>query len=182
MPGNQETHTCHLTPPVCRGRHLGVLLAENRVSVCHQRLSPFLQRRPQRQHAHTKPFISKPPCWKAKFRSSILSRKHVTNMRNTREHPTCSQCGARGSKTGKNTPRSSEVQKKTVFNTSSCLFGRSSGNIYNFIDVPPSTRVSVMFEPEAPGSKVQRPRCAIPAALLVAMDGGCAPTVKHTVR
>ena len=47
-----------------------------------------------------------------KFGRSFLSRKHVTNMRNTPKPPTCSQCGARGSNTGKNTRRSSEVQKK----------------------------------------------------------------------
>ena len=40
-------------------------------------------------------------------------------MRRTGEPPTCSQCGARVSNTGKNTPRSSDVQKKMVFNASS---------------------------------------------------------------
>ena len=103
-------------------------------------------------------------------------------MRSTREPPTCSQCRARGSNTGKNTPRSSEVQKKGSSTRLPCPLPRSSGNIYTFIDVPHSTRVSIMFEPEAPASRVQRARCSVPAALLVAMDDGCAPAVKHRVR
>ena len=81
-------------------------------------------------------------------------------MRRTGEPPTCPQCGARGSNTGKNTPRSSDVQKKGSSTRLPCSLRRSSGNI----DVPHSTRVSIMFEPEAPASRVQRPRCAVPAA------------------
>ena len=94
-------------------------------------------------------------------------------MRRTGEPPTCSQCGARGSNTGKNTPRSSEVQKKGSSTRLPCPLRRSSGNIYNFIDVPHSARVSIMFEPEAPASRVQRPRCTVPDALLVAMRTSC---------
>ena len=123
VPRDKETHTCHLTPPACTRCHLDLLLAENRITVCHQRLSPFPQRRPKRQHAHTKPFISRPPCWKKpsfedQFCHASTSPTRL-GMRRTEEPPTCSQCGARGSNTVKNTPRSSEVQKKKVFNTSS---------------------------------------------------------------
>ena len=60
-------------------------------------------------------------------------------MRRTGEPPTCSQCGARGSNTGNNTPRSSDVQKKWSSTRLPCPLPRSSGNIYTFIDVPPST-------------------------------------------
>ena len=154
VPRDQETHTCHLTPPVCTRCHLDLLLAENRISVCHQRLFPFPQRRLKRQHAHTKQFISRPPCWKItnfedQFCHASTSPTRL-GMRSTREPPTCSQCGARRSNTLKNTPRSSEVQKKRSSTRLPCPLPRSSGNIYTFIDVPHSTRVSMMFEPEAP--------------------------------
>ena len=59
---------------------------------------------------------------------------------------------------------------------------RSRGNFSTFIGVPRLTRVSDTFEPKAPASRVQCPRCAVAAALLVAVDGGCAPAEIHRVR
>ena len=111
MPRDQDTHTCHLTPPVCTRYHLYLLLAESSVSVCHQRLSPSPQRRPKRQHAHTKPLLE------------ILSLEdHFCHASTS---PTCET--------------------------------HDSGNI----DVPHSTRVSMMFEPEAPAkSATPAVRCS----------------------
>ena len=85
--------------------------------MCHQRLSPFPQRRPKRQHAHTKPLLEILSL-EDQFCHASTSPTRL-GMRRTGEPPTCSQCGARVSNTGKNTPRSSDVQKKMVFNASS---------------------------------------------------------------
>ena len=185
MPRDQETHTCHLTPPVYTRRHLDLLRAENRISVCHQRLSPFPHRRPKRQHAHTKPFISRPPCWKHqvwKINSVTQARRPQGWACEGRENlPLVHSAGREDPTPGRTLQDRSRCRKKVSSTRLPCPLRRSNGNIYSFIEVSDSTRISIIYEPEVP-ARVQRPRCAVPGALLVAMDGGCAPAVKYRVR
>ena len=114
-----------------------------------------------------------------KFRRSILSRRHVANTRNTREPPTCSQCGARGSNTVKNTPRSTAVQKKRVFNTSSMSLAQIK---WKHRRPTFDTSLNHVRTSSTCVKSATRARCTVPAALLIAVDGGCAPAVKHRVR
>ena len=73
----------------------------------------------------------------------------------------------------KNTQDRLRCRKKGSSTRLPCPLRRSSGNICNFIDVPHLTRVPIMFEPEAPASRVQRQLCTVPATLLWWVRSSC---------
>ena len=129
----------------------------------------------------------KPPCWKyqvSKINSVTQARRQQGWACEGRENlPLVHSAGREDPTPVKNTPGLFEVQKKGVFNTSSMSleqikwknlkFHRGAAFDANLNHI--RTRGTCV-------KSAKRPRCTVPAALLIAVDGGCAPAVKNRVR
>ena len=152
LPRDRETHAYHLTPSVCTRRHLDLLLAENSILVCHQRLSPS----DQKGNMLTRNIRFEAHLLESHVRSPILSHTHVANTVGHAKHARTSSTRHSSSLTvrGKKIEHWEKTFKKVCG-------ARKRGS---------STR-----------SRSQCPQCAAAVAQLVAVSVGCAAAVTPRV-